>query len=317
MLNWKYIDNQFEVATRTSYKKSLILSNYHDAALLTRQGVNPAYAPIYDRYHPLHLELVAQYSAWKSAGGAQQGQTLSLEQQLAASYDKVDDWDVAVQVVYRKTTPQYKAIFPDGRKPFRRGSLEQRINAFKTLGINIGADPALATVKAQVDAAYDMLDEIRDAQQGAKGNVKDGSSMLDAARVAAMDMQYRNLGFVMDTFYPTRETECAIIFDLQTLRESDQRTFTSTLDPEETEQLLVHTFLPDDVLKAKIDTNGPISLYLASTPGGINSTAVVLSSTAEVSIPVSAFGDIDLATHRYLTAVSAADAVTKLRITLE
>jgi len=30
---WKYLINQFIVATRDNYKKALKLSNYHDAAL--------------------------------------------------------------------------------------------------------------------------------------------------------------------------------------------------------------------------------------------------------------------------------------------
>ena len=317
MDTWKYIGNQFDVVTAKSYKKSLILSNYHDAALLVRKVANAAYVPIYDRYHPLHLSLVAAYNQWKSAGGAQQGQTLSLEQQLDSALDNLDDWDVAIQVEYRKTTPRYKAIFPDGRKPFRRGSLDERINAFNTLSLNIGADAALATVKAEIDSVYTQLDDIRDAQEGAKGTLKDFSSMLDIARINAMNMQYRNAGFVMDNFFETREAECAVIFDLQTLREGDQRSFSTTLDPAETEAILIHTFLIDDTLKGKINTAGPVSLFLASTAGGNNSTAVVLNAIGEVTVPVSAFGDIDLATHRYLTAVSGAAGETKLRIVLE
>lgn len=314
---WKYIINQFAVVTTKNFKKAIILSTYHDAALQARSIVEPDFEPIYDRYHPLHLELESQYSTWRSAGGAQQGQTLGLDQQLDIALDQLDDWDIAIQAVYRKNTPRYKAIFPDGRKPFRRGAIDQRINAFNTLSINIGSDGDLAAIKAQVDAAYSTLNALRDGQQAAKSNVKGGSSEMEAACIAAMNMQYRNLGFVMDNFFEDRETECNMLFDLSTLRESEQSSFTATLDPEETEAILVHHFLTSDQLRCRIDTDGPISLYLASSSGATDSTAAILSSPAEVLVPLSAFGPVDLNVHRYLTAVSSATAITKLRVVLD
>lgn len=317
MQTWKYIDNQFEVNTRTNYKKALILSNYHDAALQTQSAINAALLPLYTRYHPLHLDYVNQYNSWKKAGGAQQGQTLNLEQQLDNAYTNLDDWDVQVQVVYKKTTPQYKAIFPDGRKPFTKGGIDSRINAYDTLGKSMDGDPALAAIKTLVDAAYIILDTARDTQEGAKSSKTGSSQQVDKARIAAMDMQYRNMGFIIDNFFDTREAECAILFDLTTLRENDQKTFTTTLDPNENDALLIHTFLISDLLKAKIDTTGPVSLFLASTSNGTDSKPVVLESTTEITIPITAFGDIDLHTHRFLTAVSAAAVITKLRVQIE
>ena len=317
MQTWKYIDNQFEVNTKSSYKKALILSNYHDASLQTQSAVNPVLLPLYTRYHPLHLTYVQQYNAWKSAGGAQQGQTLNLEQQLATAYESLGDWDIHVQVVYKKTTPQYKAIFPDGRKPYTRGGLDDRINTYDTLSKNIGTDPSLAAIKIQVDAAFATLDTARDTQEGAKSTKTGGSQQVDTARIGAMNMQYRNMGFIIDNFFDSREAACAMLFDLTTLRESDQKTFTTTLDPAENDALLVHTFLITDMLKAKIDTTGPVSLFIASTPNGTDSTAVVLNTVTETSIPITAFGSIDLHTHRFLTVVSAAAALTKLKVQIE
>jgi hypothetical protein len=317
METWKFINNQFVNATNGNFKKALILSNYHAAALDTRRIIVPAYEPIYERYLPLHQQLVLLYNTWRSAGGAQQGQTLGLEQQFINANNLLDDWDLGVQIIYKKTTPQYKAIFPDGRKPFRQGSLDQRINAFDTLALNMGTDPALATIKGQVLDTYETLDNTRESQQGAKSTLKGGSTEVDTARTAAMNMQYRNLGFIMDTFFETRETECNMLFDLSTLRESEQSSFTATLDPEETEAILVHHFLTSDQLRCRIDTDGPISLYLASSPGATDSTAAILSSPAEVLVPLSAFGPVDLNVHRYLTAVSSAGNITKLRVVLD
>ena len=77
MENWKYIDNQFLIATRNNFLKALKISNYHDAALLMAQANEPLFIPIYTRYHPLHMQFVQKYNDWKSGGGSQEGETLN------------------------------------------------------------------------------------------------------------------------------------------------------------------------------------------------------------------------------------------------
>ena len=315
-MTWKYLDNQFEVTTKKSYKKALKLSNFHDAALQTQVITTPGLQPLLDRYHPIHLDYVDQYTKWRSAGGKQEGQTLNLEQQLAIALGQIDVWEPQILVLYPRNTPRFKEIFPDGRKPFRQSGLDDRINAFKTLSDNIGGDAALAAVKAQVDATYATLDNARDTQEGAKTTKKGGSQQVDIARLAAMNMQYRNMAFVLDNFFDNREDMCNKIFDLQTLRESDQSIFTGTLEAQEVEQVLVHTFLSDDELRLKIDTNGPVSFYLASTPGGTDSNPITLSTAAEITSSIAAFGLKDMAGHRYLTAVNNTQVITKYRVML-
>ena len=316
MQTWKYIDNQFEVNTKSSYKKALILSNYHDAALQAQSAANPTLLPLYTRYHPLHLAYVDQYNSWKKAGGAQQGQTLNLEQQLDIAYTNLDDWDVQVQVVYKKTTPEYKSIFPDGRKPFTKGGIDGRINAYDTLGKSMDGDAALAAIKTQVDTAFATLDTARDTQEGAKSTKTGSSQQVDIARAAAMNMQYRNMGFIIDNFFDSRVMECNSLFNLQTLRESDQSIFTGTLELNETEAVLIHTFAANDELRLKIDTNGPINFFLASTPGGTDSNPVTLNSAAEITTIIDAFGAKDLPLHRFLTAVNNSGVITKYRVQL-
>ncbi|MCW5908028.1 MAG: hypothetical protein KIS94_09230 [Chitinophagales bacterium] len=314
---WKYIDNQFLIATRTSYKRAVKLSNYHDAALLQAVATDPAFQPVYDRYHPLHLALEEQWSIWKSRGGAQEGETLNLNQLLEQAENRLPGWEVQIQVVYPATTPRYKAIFPDGRKPFTKGTIDQRINAYNILSLNIGADPALATIKTVVDDTYTGLNNARIAQQGAKAVTKAGSEMLEAAVTDAMITQYRNMGFLMDNFYEQRESLANTLFDLQTLRDLDQRIFTGTLSPLETEPVLVHTFLSDDRLRLKNNGSRSYTLYLASTPSGINSTPVIVAPLEEKNITAADFEITNYGTHRYLTAVNPNnDAETEYLIEL-
>jgi hypothetical protein len=305
---WKYLDIQFIVATRDNYKKAVKLSNYHDAALNVAKNTEALLVPVYNRYHPLHLTLNLEYDEWKSAGGAQEGQTLNVKQVLAAGLAEIDIWDPQIQVLYPKTTPRYKSIFPDGRKPFNSGSITDRVNAFNTLSLNIGADVALAAIKAQVDARYIALDTAHDTQEAAKGTTKAQSAQVEVARIAAMNMQYRNLGFVMDTYFDRLEEMADMLFDQQTLRDHRQTEFTGTLDPNETKAVLVRTFLADDELKLKSNGNADIKFYLASSSGATNSTAVSVLANQEITIQISAFNVPDYGTHRFLTAVNQSNS---------
>jgi hypothetical protein len=99
--------------------------------------------------------------------------------------------------------------------------------------------------------------------------------------------------------------------------ENGQSIFTGTLDPAETLAVLVNTFLLDDQLRLKIDNSEQVNFFLADTAGGINSKGVLLNSPAEITITAAAFGDIDLATHRFLTAVNSSSVVTHYRVQLD
>lgn len=315
--DWKYIENQFTTATRDNLKKALKLSNYHDAALSKLKDEDPAWLPIYTRYHPMHVEYVQKYNLWKSAGGAQEGETLNVEQLLKTSYEKIYDWDLDIQKQYKKTTPRYKSIFPNGRKPFYQGSIDEQINAYNTLSQNIGADATLATVRAEVDTTYGELDAARDKQEAAKGSTKGESGNVDTAARHVMIMQYRNMAFTLDNYYNERDAYCNRIFDLPLLRNLEQKKFTGTLDINEVEPVLIHTFAEDDEIWLSAQPAYPVEFYLATTPGGNNSTALVVK-TAEVSkITAADFGITNYGTHRYLTAVNVSGAETHYVVELK
>lgn len=313
-LAWKYVDNQFVLETAKSYKKAFKMSNYHDSALAKAAASDPIFIPIYNRYHPLHEAFRQKYNEWVSAGGTQESQSLNVKQQLKLALEKIDDWDVAIQVLYKKTTVRYKAIFPDGRKPYNRGGVDLRINAFDILSINIGADPALATVKAEVDATYLLLDAARDNQEGAIADTKHGSGNVETARIALMTMQYRDMAWVLDNFYDSRSNLCTDLFDLSTLRGHQQTSFNATLAVSENKPVLTRTFVADDFLRLKVDGPGPVMFYLASTVGGTDSTAVTRTTNHDQKAEMSEFGITDYGTHRHLTAINNSGAVTHILV---
>jgi len=313
-LSWKYVDNQFISETQKSYKKAFKLSNYHDSALAKAAASDPVFLVPYNRYHPLHENFKQKYNLWVSAGGTQESQSLNVKQQLKLALGKIDDWDVDIQVLYKKPTVRYKAIFPDGRKPFNRGGVDMRINAFDILSINIGADPALAAVKIDVDATYLLLDAARDNQEGAKADTKHGSGNVETARIDIMTMQYRNTAWILDNFYDTRENLCETLIDQQTLRDKQQNSFNPTLAIGETKQVLTRTFVAEDILRLKVEGEGPVVFCLASTPGGTDSNPITRNTNQDMKANISEFNVFDYGTHRHLTAINQSGAVTKILV---
>jgi hypothetical protein len=309
---WHYLDNQFVNIGERSFKKALIISNYHDAVLETAATNPPTPDPdmvfMYNRYHPLHEDLLAAYSDWQSKGGTQEGATLDLDQLLGLMTAKLDNWDARVQVVHAKNTGRYRTIFKDGRTPFRQGGKDARIEAVQSLSKAIGDEAPLATIKTEVDAYYAQLVDARKLQSGAKALTKSMSSGLEEAILAAMKMQYRNLGFLMNK--EENPDAIAIFFDTATIRERDQRIYTGTLDPLENEAVLIHTFMADDEIRLKADGNAPVKFYLGTTPNNTDGNGITVEANQEITIPAKEFNPIDYATHRYLTAVNQTDNTT-------
>lgn len=312
---WHYLENQFLNVTKENFKKALQLSLYHDSALQQRMTVDmmdPDWTILYNRYHPFHLNYAQNFEAWKTADGQQQGHTTGIDQMLAELPMQVDTWDAQVKSVpgFGKGSANHEAIFPYGRKPFNTGSKDLRVTAVKTLADALGLYPILSSVQMTVMTYHGQLLAARGTQTGAISNTKFLSQSVEQSRVAVMTEQYRDLGFLIDKAADNTDF-IAPLFDLNVLRQSDQTRYTGTLAPAETKEVLIHTFMADDLMKVFIDSpetlpsGTMVQLYLATTAMGTDSTAVQVEADASaVNVDIAAFNVPDLATHRHLTIVN-------------
>ena len=317
IIPWKFTDDQFEISTRGSIKKALILSNFHDNNLRILAQEYPLLLPLYTRYHPLHLAFVAGCQNLTSSGSVQQGDRETVTQSfIAAKALLTEDWILAILKVYKKKSARYLAIFPNGLKPFNSGGIDNKIDAFKVLSLNIGSDAALADIKEVVDTTYASLLLARKTQTDAISTTTSNSVLLENLRVAAMKMQYRNLGYTMDNFCDTVALMCTLIFDLVTLRESNQVLFAGTIVRMGSKSILSHTFLPADQFAIKIIGTGSYKFYLSSTATGTESTAVDVLANIKTTITLSQFGVTDFPNHRFLNLVSASTEAGSYRLQL-
>jgi len=303
---WHFMINQFLVATRNNFKKAFKLSREHDSRLKKRMDENPDdtdYPIAYNRYHVFHLELVTAYNHWKNQGGMQKGDTISLEQLLNMLPKRINKLDLKIQPIHEKGSSRYTQLFPNAHIPFYSGTQDTKISAVKTLSLAIGSELALAPAKIDVDIIYTELLAAKDEQTGTKEHKDIAASSLEKARLRAMTGQYQNVGFFINKF-PDDPDSIESLFDATTLTNPEQTMWCGHLDPLENHPTLIRTFAEGDMMRLKSNGDGDLRAFLASTPGGIDSTEINVTAHQETIFDVADFHVTDYSTHRYLTIIN-------------
>lgn len=220
MKTWGFLLNQFANATAGSFRKMLLLSADH-AARLAARAAEPGIAVLNTRYAPLHAAYATAYGKWDAATGSQEARTAAVTAQLdLLSSTKARQWDVRTQAAYDAKSPEYKAVWPDGRSPLQNGAIDLRISAVDALHTRMLPCAAAlgAPLLAEVAGFYATLLALRATQQGGEGQASADSTALEAARVTAAVMMYGNLGVLMDLYRATPEA-VADYWDLSLIRE--------------------------------------------------------------------------------------------------
>jgi len=216
---WHYLENQFDNATAESYKRANILGEDHLAKLAAEQA-DPDIAFLYERFSPVQVLFVKNYTGWLKAKGIYKGWTQRMEEiQDKLSSDKIADWDNKIKAEVGEDSADHTTLLPNGRKPFQSGGRDARILEVKGLSERLEDFPALAAVKADVDAFAARMDAIRDTQQQKEDLVEKASDALEKLRKAMTAMMYGNLGRLMDKFM---DGPLVIdrFFELQLIRET-------------------------------------------------------------------------------------------------
>jgi len=315
---WSALDNPFDNGTKDNFKKGLKLDNYHEAVLryLKDNDPDPDYTILHARYLPLHIAYNDGYTDWKLILGGRESKTKSVDILLEEMTVRIGDIDYEVQKVYRDYTVEYKAIFPDGRKPFHRGGKEDRITAVETLAKSMQNDASLAAAHTLANDYFIDLNNAQDAQAGQASAVKTASANLETFRLAAMTAQWQNTGFMLNKF-PDQPALIEPLFDLDLLRDNRQTLFTGTLAIGENKHILTHTFIFDDEIRVKIIGAGPIDLYLASVKNGTDSTKITAAGNTEQIILASQFGITEYGLNRHLTAINSSGQITQFEVEIE
>ena len=312
---WKYISDQMEIQTADNVKEAITLSLYHDNALFTLSKTMPELLPLYNRYHPLHVSFTDGYSNLSSVGGIKQGDRITVKEAFAEAKESLtDDWVPAILVLHTKKSARYKTLLPKGMKSFTTKGMDDRIKAYETLAKNIGDEAELATIKDAVLLSHTKLQDARGTQKGAQTKTKMTSSKLDELRTDAMNMQYRNLGFIMDQCFETRETLCPLVFDLKTLRINPQTVFTGKVTTNGQKAAFGNTFAATESMSVKV--NQACQIFLSNTIGGTNGIGILVPANIKTTIKIADFGITNYAAFRFITIKTETALPTKYSITL-
>lgn len=200
---WHYLSNQFEQATRTSFKRCNILNNDH-LSKLTSEGADPTIADLVTRTTPLSTAYSSAYSVWISASATYKGHTQLVDGLLSQlSSTKIKQWDIQIQGQHLEGTPEYTMILPDRRQPFQQGTKDDRLSEVEALATRLLDYPALAATQTDVDAFATLLRTARDNQQQREQLAAMASDQLEVARLALCTIMYGNLGVLMDKYRAT------------------------------------------------------------------------------------------------------------------
>ena len=300
--------NEFRSGTKGSVEKAVGLFVYHAAALKSKHTEFPTdvdYTKMNDRTAPLAVDLESKFNIYKNIENTQLSHTeevrLHLEE-IQGENGLARDWFDRTSVIYKKADPvRFKAIFPKGLKPFR-GKKDDVISAVGTLSLGIGADtnPLMIAIKAEVDAEFALIDPSRHDQKEAIFFTKTKYDELVLLCDGAMDMEYRNAGLLMDKF-PLNEGNIQDLFhDMELLIGKQQTEWDVAIDAVTIIELTKRTLLASTKLKATAHF-GSASIFLSSTPGGTDSTPVVLLTDIETKFTAADFGITDFGSHRHIT----------------
>jgi len=310
---WSFVTNPFLTATENSYRMAVRISTWHYSALNKAKG-NPFILPLFNSYEPLHAALVAAFNTWVAQGGLQTGETLNLNQLLRLLRNsKVNKWSSMAGAVHDVDSPRYKALFPRGHAPFQTGSQTERFTAVLALIDTIGAEPALATLLADVTAFNTQLTEANTNQKGSQSKTNTDSDAVDKARKAMGVGQYSNLGAMMSHWAETPEN-IEEFFALNDIRNGQQIFFDHQVKPLKVDLMVKHTFSDGDEIA--LEKAGPVDLivYNADAKGKMpNGTSITLKKGDRITIPASNLGPL---TNAFVLAYNP-DPLVKGQLILE
>ncbi len=205
--------NPFLRVTRGSARLTAALGTYTDN-VLAAPGQPAGVAALYAAYHPVWAGFKVVHYDGKSGRGVQAGRVLELSQALRTLSDHhIKEWALAIEIAYRKGTPDYEVLLPRGRKPFRNGSKSERISAVSVLAQNLAGRPALAGLLAEVSAFAAQLKALDTTAGGTLNHVKLNSTALKEAQLALCHALYAVLGGLIN-IYPDSPGSVAAYFDV-------------------------------------------------------------------------------------------------------
>jgi hypothetical protein len=289
---YHFLINSFLVITIANYKLAFKIGTYTDNALNNAKA-DPAILLLYNFFHPLFLNFMAAYNASKLQKNQAIGGTLTLTQLFDGLTDKLNIWDSQILVFYtKKSNPGFKALFPQGHKPFQQGSQETKIEAIKNLSDGMNGIAGLASVKSDVDAYYALFIAAFNTHQGQDSSIGTASDLVETQRVNMCNGLQWVLGGLTQKYY-TNLSQIANFIDIASMQNGEQNKWVKKLlKGLKLLNIFERTLDPTDKLRIKNNKLGPLQFFCAKNAGdAVGAVFVIVNPGEEVTHPIADFGD--------------------------
>jgi len=215
--DWIYSRNQFDNATINNYKLADLITKQHDIAL-QQDNTDTVILSMYNNFHPFRINFSKEYVSWMTMKASRKSSTRKVENMMIELLsNKIEEWDIKIQGVYRQDSVKYIAILPNRRKPFQKGSYEVRISRLKSLAESIEKDTLLKDVNDDIILFITEIENARNSQMGLRESLRKQSLKVDTAKIACVELMYANLGGLIQKFYKTPK-EIERYFNLEAIR---------------------------------------------------------------------------------------------------
>jgi hypothetical protein len=322
-LNLKNSSNEFESQTKNSNEKRYRMFTYHRSKVKKAHEDFPTDADFIvnnDRTEPLFQSTKTVYDFKYSVKGLQYGQTELVKERIKAIKGErglAHDWNNRVKAIYNKSNPsKVTAIFPFKLKPFSE-TYDIIVSSLHGMSLAIGTDtnPLMIAIKAEIDAEYAIINPARELQQTDIGNTESTNDSLDSLCEQCMLVENQNSHRLAEK-YPHNENNIQESFhDMELLKSKQQTVWNIGLNPLETKDIAQRTLIAQSKFRAKA-TGGSAMMYLASTPGSIDSTGVPLVDGIENKFTAAEFHVTDYGVNRHITVVNGANNPIRFNLDL-
>ncbi|MCX6350533.1 MAG: hypothetical protein NTX03_01595 [Bacteroidetes bacterium] len=197
---WSYSTNVFANISNHNFKLLYAIAKNHDAYLA---GVSndPEIVAIYNTEHPSCQDYLTKYDLWFGMYNAKEAAAQSFRLRMnTLGNTKAVKWDVWIQSVYAKGTPEYTNLLANGRAPLQKGSYASRLSAVNALILNISDDAALADLKTDIIAYALVIHTAFEAKNAVIVKLKAAQNILEAARKAHAVVMFGALILLMLRF---------------------------------------------------------------------------------------------------------------------
>ena len=288
---WRFLINSFLVVTLGSYRAMSLIANFTLNAL--NLPLNTLIYAQYTRLKPFVTAYAVAYAAWIASLGTEESSTLSVTNSFKLLGNTwIILWDNQIQIVYNTKSTVYKALMKNRRKPYQKGSQEDKLINLKAFAVLLTGVAGLSAVLADVNAKIVILQDLVDNHATVKSATKTASAGVENSRVIVGQQLYGVLGQLMDIYNATPGSIGAF-FNLTAIRRLEQTIWNRAIKAATTAYIFTRTLLGTDKLKLVNLNLATLRFAFVATKNGVIGTVYIeVPPLSSVIVDRSAMGNM-------------------------